>query len=526
MTSSGRRVKRRNLDGEESSLRNNRSRKSRFGQHSSKKKSSQSKSSRPRRAAARNALSFLSRISGRVSEGEGEGEEDDIPEGDSFESYSSQQETEAGSEETEVSSENEEENGHLKGKEIAASEDVSTHHDTTPKRRLVFKLPNRDSSKRELVGPSSSSPHEIDESTKNFSLINGNGKLLERNENGLPMKSINHVSLLEGNIRWGGAKSRSLKRSRITEPIPSVSKSGDESCPDVGFKIENDVHENMTFGKEFVGPSDAQIQKGKMVNLQEEQANNQDKVAAIPLQTKLQKTPTKLKIRSSIQDLRNSEGTMLSDGSTSDVPDPKVPEMPLDATNNTLISHIQPNSRDKMFKEVYRRSKSTRSKSTSVGTSSGGMEASTSNADNINQDARTEARIHGTRRNVNLRVISSSNADNTNQDERIEARIHGTRRNVNLRVIHDISEDTSSKEEKSSSDELPQEEDRLNSRHNVGLRSTRSRRAIDYNRKNKSPEKRKPHQSTRNSWLLLSTHEEGSRYIPQLGDEVVYFRQV
>lgn len=28
------------------------------------------------------------------------------------------------------------------------------------------------------------------------------------------------------------------------------------------------------------------------------------------------------------------------------------------------------------------------------------------------------------------------------------------------------------------------------------------------------------------SWLLLSEHEDGCRYIPQLGDEVIYFKQV
>ncbi|KAG9139399.1 hypothetical protein Leryth_017315 [Lithospermum erythrorhizon] len=29
----------------------------------------------------------------------------------------------------------------------------------------------------------------------------------------------------------------------------------------------------------------------------------------------------------------------------------------------------------------------------------------------------------------------------------------------------------------------------------------------------------------RSSWLMLLAHEEGSRYIPQLGDEVAYLRQ-
>ncbi|KAI3821785.1 hypothetical protein L1987_09357 [Smallanthus sonchifolius] len=508
-TSSGRRVKRRNLDGEESSHRNNRSRKSRFGQKASRRKSSKSKSKRPRRAAARNALSFLSRISGKASEGEEEeeDEEEGILEGDSSESYSSEQETEAGSEETEVSIENEK-TRHLKGKEIV-SEDVGTRQNT-PKRRLVFKIPNRDSSKHELEGPGPSSstiPHDIDESTKNFSSSNGNCEyILENNENGSLMKNKIHVNLLERNIKWGGAKSRSSKRSRITSPIPSVSESRNESCPDVGFKIENVVDSSPTFEKEdFVGPSSSsgiQIQKGKTVDLDQEQENSPDKETPIPLHMKLRITPTKLKIRSSVLESRNGEGVMLSDGSTSDAPDIKIKEMPLEATrdDNTLSSDIQdsqkPISRDKMFK-VYRRSKSTRSR-TGVGTNGIGPEAST------------------------------SNADNTNHDERVESRTHDeTQRNVNFRAVHDVSDDTSSKEKSSTDggDEIPQQEDRLNSRHKVGLRSTRSRRAIDYNRRDKSPEKRKPHQSTRNSWLLLSTHEEGSRYIPQFGDEVVYFRQ-
>nr|GEY63383.1 hypothetical protein [Tanacetum cinerariifolium] len=70
MTSSGRRVKRRNLDGEESSLRDDLSGKLRFGKQPSMKNSSRSKVSRPRRAVARNVLSFLSRISRKASDGE------------------------------------------------------------------------------------------------------------------------------------------------------------------------------------------------------------------------------------------------------------------------------------------------------------------------------------------------------------------------------------------------------------------------------------------------------------------------
>nr|GEY51939.1 PH-interacting protein [Tanacetum cinerariifolium] len=108
MTSSGARVNKRNLDGEESSFRDDLRGKSRFGKRLSMKNSSRSKVSRQRRAAICNALSFLSRISGKASDG---GE--DVLEGNSYQSHSSEQETEAGSEETEISSKNEE-NGHLK----------------------------------------------------------------------------------------------------------------------------------------------------------------------------------------------------------------------------------------------------------------------------------------------------------------------------------------------------------------------------------------------------------------------------
>lgn len=511
MTSSGRRVKRRNLDGEESSHRNNRSRKSRSGQKSSRRKSSHSKSKRPRRAAARNALSFLSRISGKASEGEEEEEEEEegILEGESSESYSSQEETEAGSEETEVSNENEE-NRDFKGKEIV-SEDVGTHQNT-PKRRLVFKIPNRDSSKQESAGPSSTTHiHEIDESPKNFSSSNGNCEhILDSSENGSPMNNMVHGTLVERNIKWGSAKSRSSKRPRITAPIPPISESKNEPSPDAGFKIENHDHSSPTAEKEeFAGPSSSSgihIEKGKTVMLDQEQEDNLDKETPIPVHMKLRIIPTKLKIKSSVLELRNREGNMLSDGSTSDIPDQKITEMPLEATrdDNTLNSDIQDshklNSRDKMFKEVYRRSKSTRRR-TSLGTNGVAPEASTSNA-----------------------------ANNINRAEQIEPSTHETQRKVNFSVVHDISEDTSSKEKSSTDggDEIAQEEeeDRLRSRHNVGLRSTRSRRPIDYNLRDKSPEKRKPHQSTRSSWLMLTAHEEGSRYIPQFGDEIVYLRQV
>jgi PH-interacting protein len=62
----------------------------------------------------------------------------------------------------------------------------------------------------------------------------------------------------------------------------------------------------------------------------------------------------------------------------------------------------------------------------------------------------------------------------------------------------------------------------------VRLRSTRNRKAsCHFHDTSPVDGKRKLHQSAkRASWLMLSMHEEGSRYIPQQGDELAYLRQV
>lgn len=59
-----------------------------------------------------------------------------------------------------------------------------------------------------------------------------------------------------------------------------------------------------------------------------------------------------------------------------------------------------------------------------------------------------------------------------------------------------------------------------------GSRSTRNRRSGYNDYELISSSRRKSNYSLRKlSWLMLSEHEEGYRYIPQLGDEVVYLRQ-
>lgn len=78
MTSSGRRVKKRNLAECDGTIYgSNRMKKSRSSRKVSKRKPSKAKTLRPQRAAARNALNMFSRITGTSSDGEDENDSED-----------------------------------------------------------------------------------------------------------------------------------------------------------------------------------------------------------------------------------------------------------------------------------------------------------------------------------------------------------------------------------------------------------------------------------------------------------------
>ena len=146
MTSSGRRVKRRNLDERDgNTFGSSRSRKGKSVQKTLRRKSSKSKSSRPQRAAARNALHLFSKITGTPTDGE----EDSLV-GDFSGSESTLQESNIDSDESDGTLQNEQLN-YSKGKEVSYYESentkshelTETHVNLMNKRRLVLKLPNR-----------------------------------------------------------------------------------------------------------------------------------------------------------------------------------------------------------------------------------------------------------------------------------------------------------------------------------------------------------------------------------------------
>lgn len=626
MTSSGRRVKRRNLDESDgnAAFRNKRTRKSGNRQKPSRRKSSTSKSLRPQRAAARNARSFFSKITGASTDGEDE----DGSEGELSESESDPQDSNIESEESGRSLLNEQRK-HSKGKEISLddSEDVTkldipeSHVNTGIRRRLVLKLPVRDSNKHELLerasdkcnqlvnvtGTSSEARQEATEGNGNHvsslghdcSSVDANCGLMERRGRGQFDKLEDYLNLSngykDGKIRWGGVRARSSKRLKIGEMMPLDANNGtgihlddhkekesevnghvkpekdgiDISCGEeitnCGDKTDevplknvknlgcenNDVFSGDASGEEQqTGFSElSYYDESKCVNTADENTtpypNHLQNGTNQPSDLKeiLAPLSTKLRIRSK-RILRGADGPNLSvenqndgcdalHGSTLDIKPNSVSEvLESDRTNRTssdrgadgskrLDAQIDSTSTShdplgshshsrKMFNVVYRRSKTSRDRTNSEG-DGGGVGESTLNANNNNfhESATDESRRT---RSMGLQT-TTRDPNNVGSNLRLEQ--------------HNQPEDMYGGHNRSTNRwQLPHEEWGSSSKTTVGLRSTRNRRS-SYLFCDLSPmDRRKTHQSSRKgSWLMLSTHEEGSRYIPQLGDKVVYLRQ-
>lgn len=628
MTSSGRRVKRKNLDEYDGNTqRNDQRRKSRHGRKASKKKSSSLKSSRPQRAAARNALTLFSRITGVSTDGEDE----DGSEGDSSESESILQDSSINSEESDKSLQNKQ-HEHSKGKEICVDESedvVKTHECSEPplnagnRKRLVLKLPVRDLNKSVsagntflecdkkpvLVGSSSKSPQEANEVNQIYSQDPDYSSGGQRGEHAIVEHRLELFERYDRKIKWGGFKVRTSKRLKMGEPLPVTAYAGSSSCLQDHAKIENGASGHPTLEKEcgkIYSSLETQQHGGQtddLVCMNQKHAENgstedldggrngkenssfdehgdydelekQDYEFVVDTTTSLSYTngienppelkenPTpistkfrirskriskhdesrKAKIESFMEDGRNggshalSESPDMKQNLNSEVPDYDDAVGPssdhgvqeglvksvaqIDSTSMSALQDSQKsNSHDKMYNAVYRRSKSSKARSNPEG-DSGGV-ANTSNVNNRNLDVGvdfSEATPNVVRRTRSMGLKATTH----------DANAMGC--NIKLREDDDGSKDASASVQKSSisaCNERPYEEWASGSRVSVGLRSTRNRRSSYHIRDTSPPDQRtsKSHQPGRNSWLMLSTHEEGSRYIPQLEDEVVYLRQ-
>ena len=603
MTSSGRRVKRRNLDGcDENSLKCNRTRKSRNGRKSSKRKSSKSKSLRPQRAAARNALNLFSKITGTSTDGEDEDGSENLSE-----SESSLQDSVIESDESDKSLQTEQIK-HSKGKGVSLdeSDDVVELYEPPEslisggnRKRLVLKLPIRDSNKlvlpgsalhyqAELVGSSSKAPQEAIEENGDHkssrdpgygsadadcsSVERKGGRRLDKVEDHLDLsESYNNEQIRWG---WGGVKARTSKRLRVGEATSSdayarsrVLLVGDDEkenhvdghirsqdCETISPCLEmQNYGDNMdgvplANSKYIVGstsegfncesPKSVHMVAQETTSLQYKNGTEQNDTVT-PIATKLRirstrtlrdpESPPKQEMKFSVQNNGRHESPSgkeqdpvapEDDGSSRINTDHGDEAQESDTQiDNNLLSIVHDSQEfhsntNKMYTAVYKRSKSLRTRA-NLEVDSGGMGESTSNASNHNLIVGLDTQegfIDGARRTRSMGLKASTCDSDTVGDSLMSEQGHEL--GYTLRNTHNSSTDRC---------QLPCEKWGSNSR----MRSTRNRRSTNYMRDRSPTGRTKSHHSGRKGlWLLLSTHEEGSRYIPQQGDEVVYLRQV
>ncbi|KAI8561797.1 hypothetical protein RHMOL_Rhmol04G0369300 [Rhododendron molle] len=571
MTSSGRRVKRKNLDDCGGEVNGNNRRKSRHGQKASRRKSSSSKSFRPQRAAARNALNLFSRLTGVSADGEEDRSES------SLESESMLQDSSMGSEESDTSSQNKQPN-HSKGKEVLVDESdgvVKPHECSESRlisgnRRLVVKFPTRALNKSvpaesttiesegnpDLVGSSFKSPQKANEENENCSQ-DPECSRVERNGRVGNAKVENDLELFDAykrNIKWGGFKARTSKqRSKMGEHMSLTTIKDVVSGQTLENRFEkfhssSETEYNGVETDEMVHTNEQQVEDGTPEDIVERQAHNklpkQDPrsfddatTSSLPYtngfenhaELKESKMISKddespeLEVGSSMEDESNvgshgplSESPYTKQKLTSEGPDndgtagPSSHHVDLKGEANSVSQ--KSNSNNRMYSAVYRRLRSSRARSNPEG-DSGGVIANTSNVSSPNLDL-PQATTNGVRRTRSMGLGETIH----------EANALGC--DIKLREENDGSKDSNDQKTSTNAcDEHPSEEWGSGLRVTVGLRSARNRRSSYHIQDSTLTNRKKSHQPVRNSWLMLSTHGEGSRYIPQLGDEVVYLRQ-
>ncbi|XP_056694700.1 uncharacterized protein [Spinacia oleracea] len=561
-TSSGRRVKRRNLDEcDGSTHRVDQKRKSRNGRKRSKKKSS--KASRPQRAAARNALTLFSKIKGSMPD---QDQDEYGSEGYSSESESVLEDSYFEGEESDKLIPDDRAKN-IKGKEVALddSEDISrskefleSHENGWNRRRLVLKFPVRDPNRvvfsgnsfptsGDFAGSSSSASGGPVEFVGKDSMINLHG-----NEN---LSGYDRLGWLGGYgndaIKWGGVRARTSKRLKLSE-APRTNASGSSS-----FSGNHNEADNKP-GADSKSENEQRDVSGKLQEITElshEHLGNPDGLADGNL-SELSNLNRSL-ISDGVQDevhvatengapCSNSSdethvSTLLSIAGMKDVSDPNnsyelktspnegnknngtafveqrsgaeelkaglggedcnIDEVKENACSAGLNSRSQKN--DRMYSAVYRRSRSFKAARTSSDGNGAHISENTSNASCQNQNGNVDTNgivVDGINQACSLELRDTA------EEELINHKRSGgdrSRRTVNV-----------------SSNKVREE---WGSSMTVGLRSTRNRR-INFVRDASPTERRKSSQSQRKlSWLMLSV-PDCSRYIPQQGDEVAYLR--
>ena len=487
----------------------------------SKRKSSKTNLLRPQRRAARNALSLFSQITEVSSEGEEE---------DAF------SETDVSSESGLYSQSNESDNSidkshgrSTKLKNVVVEgenhEDISASSSQVgnlgTKRRLVVKFSIRD--RKEAVPENKLHLHQEDNAVleENGRIPNGTGSAsYERGESSVCQlehgardgtfqgerwdleKLVDHPVVVPygynggGTIKWGEVKTRSTKRPRLAEALSGDDKTVIQhlKSKDIDSPKENGHHEKHNEEKDHGERSVASVLEAF--------ANSRVEYQPPP-------PPAETDSKSNSPDEETQRADQLTDPASVPPQDEearlvyrrlKVKMNKLELTGQPVeetepIDYVE----NKEHEGIGRSRPSDNSK---------GLSSEDPYAKKYNPVYR---RLSSSRRRGRTGAESSSpneEEDTDGDDERYHHRRPGHANDMN-----------------GCEQFLSGEKRRSSSRMAVGLRSLRSRRE-NYSSASEMSRRRPPNSMKKMSWLLLSEHEEGYRYIPQLGDEVAYLRQV
>ncbi|WCJ22313.1 WD40/YVTN repeat-like-containing domain Bromodomain [Euphorbia peplus] len=539
--SSGRHVKKRKLSEHDGLLSgSNRAKKQKSGRKAPKRKSSRVKPSRPQRVAARNAINMLSRITGSSSDGD-DSEDDASSSGPDFEDSITERNLTNGYLQSEEDKYTKEETHAVDAENIAKSPDLpESQPNPGDRKKLVLKF-----SLRQLKKPASPDniinvPRQTDNVTscgqslqesKYRGSCSSNGLGLELSENynkgnttgiGYPTEAENGIERFsggenEGKIGWGEVKTRSSKHLRLGDVTPDydAQQEGMSNIKEEEERIEVDpagrIEHSVPSGSSSpLGDLKSKCGASAVTNHRAqgdrcEDLSGSDKCRKFSSaeesefsgsnhRQELKGNPppklTRLKIK--VGDFQTPSKLMCS-GSQNGHEENKVDMMNKNASREEQTQLLRVAARDECA------SRSTclydvrdREKSRSY------LEDSDHSEEENVADA--------VRRTRSMKMKATSREPN---DVKYKKRVKLGRELAG--TSHNYG------------NELPSEERMPNLRITVRSRSARSRQGDNDLRYMIS---RKPSPPARKlSWLILSEQEDGYRYIPQLGDDVVYLRQ-
>ncbi|XP_073113760.1 uncharacterized protein [Elaeis guineensis] len=282
-TSSGRRIKKRNLDERDGTTlsRTHRPRRSRNGRLASRKKSSKSKSLRPQRRAARNALNLFSKITGASTDGEDEDDsESSTSESDSLlpDSNTQSVESDKSMQNKQIKHAREKEVSRDEYEDVAKPSPIESQANTGSRRRLVLKLPRRDA---KAILSSERTRVECDEqdglvkslAKANSGLGNSNRTYKPAHISSNTADDIREIGLTEksdkpnlsagyqgSTIKWGEVKLRSSKRLRLGDASVTDTWPARNAFPGGPSIIGSDTHGHLKSEDEYGTSSNSRIQ--------------------------------------------------------------------------------------------------------------------------------------------------------------------------------------------------------------------------------------------------------------------------